>query len=286
MVSQYERGNIMVAVAEMMEGMSVARLAKELKQEARNMGRDEARFLVDAYYQVQEYRKAANNQVRAGAHGDVRALTIVGWLKGHMGAIETRIKQLLEQYAKSQEVGEWAMSICGIGPVITAGLLARIDIHKAPTVGHIWRYAGLDPTVKWKKGCKIPWNADLKTLCWKTGECFVKVCNNDKDFYGHLYVERKEYETAKNEAHDYADQAAAMLERVPNHKQKAIYADGILPPRHIHERAKRWTVKLFLAHFHAVMYETIIGEEAPKPYVIEHMGHVHNIVAPNWPMEE
>jgi len=273
-------------VAELTGDMSVARLADELKQEARSMGRDEARFLVDAYYQVQDYRKAANNQVRAGGHGDVRALTIVDWLGDHMGAIETRIKQLLEQFAKSQEVGEWALSICGIGPVITAGLLAHIDIRKAPTVGHIWRYAGLDPTVTWGKGEKIPWNAKLKALCWKIGESFVKVSGNDNDFYGHLYIVRKEYEIAKNEAHDYADQAAAILERVPTHKQKAIYAEGMLPPGHIHQRAKRWATKLFLAHLHAVMYETIIGEVAPKPYVIEHMGHVHNIVAPNWPMDE
>jgi hypothetical protein len=44
-------------------------------------------------------------------------------------------------------------------------LLARIDIVKAPTAGHIWRYAGLDPTVRWNKGEKRPWNAGLKVLC-------------------------------------------------------------------------------------------------------------------------
>jgi len=276
----------MVMVAEMMSDMSVARLTDELRAEARSMGRDEARFLVDAYYQIQKYRLSADNQVRAGSHGDVRALTIVDWLGDHMGSIETRIKQLLEQYAKSQDVGLWSMSICGIGPIITAGLLAHIDIYKAPTAGHIWRYAGLDPTVTWGKGEKIPWNAKLKKLCYLIGESFVKVSGNDKDFYGHLYVERKAYEVAKNEAHDYADQAAKILERVPTHKQKAIYTLGMLPPGHIHARAKRWTVKLFLAHIQAVMYETTFGLPAPKPYVIEHMGHMHMIVPPNWPMEE
>jgi hypothetical protein len=40
-------------------------------------------------------------------------------------------------------------SIKGIGPVIAAGLLANIDITKAPTAGHIWRFAGLDPSSKW-----------------------------------------------------------------------------------------------------------------------------------------
>lgn len=56
-------------------------------------------------------------------------------------------------------------SIHGIGPVISAGLLAHIDIHRAVTVGHIWRFAGLDPSVKWLKKTKRPWNAGLKVLC-------------------------------------------------------------------------------------------------------------------------
>ena len=58
-------------------------------------------------------------------------------------------------------------SIVGIGPVITAGFLAHIDIAKAPTVGHVpGGSADLDPTVKWDKGTKRPWNVVMKRLCW------------------------------------------------------------------------------------------------------------------------
>jgi hypothetical protein len=32
---------------------------------------------------------------------------------------------------------------------LAAGLLAHIDITKAPTAGSIWRYAGLDPSIEW-----------------------------------------------------------------------------------------------------------------------------------------
>ena len=55
----------------------------------------------------------------------------------------------------------------GIGPVIAAGLLANIDIKQAPTVGHIWRFAGLDPTNKWigKKGAET-----LIDEIWEQGE--------------------------------------------------------------------------------------------------------------------
>jgi hypothetical protein len=44
------------------------------------------------------------------------------------------------------------MSNKGIGPVLSAGLLAHIDLRIAVTAGCIWRYAGMDPTSKWLGG--------------------------------------------------------------------------------------------------------------------------------------
>jgi hypothetical protein len=58
----------------------------------------------------------------------------------------------------------------------------------------------------------------------------------------------------------------------------------MLPPARIHRRAVRYAVKLFLAHYHHVAYEVEFGEPPPKPYVIEHLGHVDFIGPPNWPM--
>lgn len=171
--------------------------------------------------------------------------------------------------------------------MIAAGLLAHIDITKAPTVGHIWRFAGLDPTVTWAKGQKRPWNASLKVLAWKIGESFVKVSGHDSDFYGHLYLERKAREQAKNEAGAYAEQAAAMLTKKRFRDEtgaKKAYESGKLPPGHIHARAKRWAVKLFLSHWHHVAYESHYGTLPPKPYILTiEGGHAHRIDVPNWP---
>ncbi len=256
-------------------------IIQPLKDEAARMDREQARYLVDAYYQVQDYRKAANNQWNADDYEDDAPLPIVAWLAGRMEAIENDLKKLLESYAQANPVGRWAMSIMGIGPVISAGLLAHIDITQAPTVGHIWSYAGLDPTAKWGRGEKRPHNARLKTLCWKIGESFVKVCNRDGDIYGQVIQERKAYEQEKNEAGEYAEQAAAMLERTPNHKQKDIYAEGKLPDGHIHMRAKRYAVKLFLAHWHHAAYIDYYGGPPAKPYILSHGDHAHFIEPPN-----
>ena len=56
---------------------------------------------------------------------------------------------------------------------ISAGLMANIDITKVQTAGQIQAFAGLDPTREWNKGEKRPYNARLKALCWKIGQCFI-----------------------------------------------------------------------------------------------------------------
>jgi len=260
----------------------IVRLNRDLRKAAATLSDREARYLVDAYYLVQEYRKAADNQVRSMTTDNEPTL-LVGWLGDQVRSLEGQIKVALDKYSAHHPGGEWARGIIGVGPVIAAGLLAHIDIHKAHTVGHIWSFAGLNPGVTWEKGKKRPWNADLKVLCWKLGESFVKVSGNDDSFYGRMYVERKAQEVARNEAGEFADQAKAKLERFKIGKTTEAYkayAAGKLPPAHIHARAKRWVVKMFLSHLFKVWYEMEREGEAPVPYAIAHLGHAHLLEVP------
>ncbi len=264
----------------------VIRLTKDLRSAARTLSDHEARFLVDAYYAMQDDRIRAAHQHRALSKSNEPA-EVMSWLLEQREILEKQVARALDAYSGAQQIGMWARSIIGIGPVITAGLLAHIDITKAPTVGHIWRYAGLDPTQVWEKGQRRPWNASLKTLCWKVGESFVKVSGNEKDIYGKVYKERKALETQRNERFEFAEQAKAALARKKfgaDTQAKKFYDQGMLPPGHIHARAKRYAVKLFLSHMHHVWWEIQTGEKPPKPYVITHMDHAHYIEPPNWPM--
>ena len=59
------------------------------------------------------------------------------------------------------------------------------------------------------------------------------------------------------------------------------YTQGKLPPAHIHARAKRYAVKMFLSHLQTVMWFEKYGELPVKPFVIEHMGHVHYVPIPH-----
>jgi hypothetical protein len=264
---------------------AVQKLTRDLRKASASLSAGEARFLVDYYYAIQEDRIRSAHQARTLALSE-EPHEVLAWLGSQTGVLEVQIKGALGAYAAADPVGRWSQSIVGIGPIIAAGLLAHIDIEKAPTVGHIWRFAGLDPTVEWKKGVKRPWNASLKTLCWKIGESFVKVSGNENDIYGKLYLARKATEQTRNESGALADQAAAKLARFKIGKDTdayAAYSIGKLPPAHIHARAKRWAVKLFLAHWHAVAYRAKFGTDAPKPYVLSQLQHGHEIAVPNWP---
>lgn len=268
-------------------------LSKDLRAAAKDLSASEARYLVDAYYQMQDARIRTDGQIRAiraGVEKDgvfviepKEPHELLDWFAVQNRTMENQIKGALDRYTTGHMVGDWMRSVKGIGPVISAGLLAHIDITRCPTAGHIWSFAGLDPRTEWKKGQKRPWNAQLKTLCWKAGESFVKVSGSEDAFYGKIYADRKASEIAKNDAGEFADQATAKLEKYKIGKATdafKFYSTGKLPPAHIHARAKRYAVKLFLSHLHEVWYTREFGEAPPNPYPIAILGHAHKINPP------
>lgn len=334
----------------------IDRLTRDLRDAAATLSRHEARFLVDAYYSMQEQRKRGANQVRAlETSGEPHR--VLAWYADQSERLENQVKRALDAYSAADPLGQWAREVVGIGPVIAAGLLAHIDIKKAPTAGHIWSFAGLNSDVAWLGGkdaekavrafvdsegaanadqivaiakglgccpkwlarravraatgaeipfrgmdrmndldyvaltiegidirkkhlmlglSKRPWNASLKVLCWKIGESFVKVSGNPEAHYGRAWAERKALEIANNAAGKYAGQAAEGAERVGKTTEAyKAYSQGRLPDGHVHARAKRYAVKLFLSHYHGQAYRLHYGQEPPLPYPIAVLGHAH-----------
>jgi hypothetical protein len=406
-------------------GVAWAKLSKDLKTAAETLTVEQVRYLVDTFYQVQQFRIEAAGQERASkAIGE--PTDFVTWISKSMKTMEGAIQAALDKYTSTREEGRWAKSIVGIGPVLSAGLLAHIDVSRTETAGAIWRFAGLDPSVKWigkdeakalvktnwdksksveenaralalltgkkqetvirdatprptkpkdrtedilelfrnywivvnsaeqngtelfyqfretneslaeaaelimkygvdwtwdpnldpegngrsmanlvkmrdlpvqkpmtrdsveKALAKRPWNARLKVLCYKIGESFIKQQNHANDTYGKLYVERKAREHERNGAGLFAEQATAALAAKNYQREtraKTAYESGRLPDAHVHARARRYAVKMFLSHYHHVAYEVLHGTPPPRPFVIEHMGHVEYVRPPNWPMK-
>ena len=127
------------------------KLTDDLKTGARTLDREQARFLVDYYYQMQDNRISAKNQDRGS---EQEPSEWIGYVGGHLARLEGRIQTALDIYSNEQELGRWSRSNIGIGPVIAAGLLAHIDIKKTFHAGSLQRYAGLDPTIEWISAIK------------------------------------------------------------------------------------------------------------------------------------
>ena len=261
----------------------VQRLTRDLRNASKTLGPQEARYLVDAYYQMQRDRIRAAHQMRTLAEGAEPNL-VVQWLADQTETLEKQLKGALGRYAEGSTEGQWLLSICGIGPVIAAGMICHIDVDRAKTASAVWRYAGLDPTVKWGKGQKRPWNGDLKRLCFLLAESFVKVKAREGSVYAPLYDIRKQRETERNEAGLYAETAAASLREKKfgeDTQARKHYEAGRLPPARLHMRAMRYAVKVFLAHYHSVATWCRNGVLPPVPYALDGKAHVHLIAPPH-----
>lgn len=307
-------------------------LKVDLGAAARTLKPHEARFLVDYYYQVQDYRTRSANYARSTMKEEgAEPNALVCWTYWEFEQIEKLIKEAMGEYALAHEAGVWSMSHFGVGEVISAGLLAHIDIARCETASRIYRFAGLDPSLSWigREGAKAllkkvllecdtleaaiprlalevkrspeqlraqaqqideetgevkpmtkssveaalarrPWNARLKVLCWKMGDCFKKFHKSDECFYGKLYEQRKAREEARNLAGDYKEVARLSLEeksfREDTNAKKA-YKQGLLPAGRLDLRAMRFAVKIFLSHWHEVAYFSLHRKLPPAPYV-------------------
>jgi hypothetical protein len=136
-------------VTENPEGqISLVKLNKDLKAiaNAEAMTQNEARLLVDSYKIIQDQRLRFGGQIRSM---EKEPHALLDWAMGNSETQERWIASALKCYAQSHHMGRWAMAVDGIGPIFAATLLAYIDIPKAPTVGHIWRFAGMDPSQTW-----------------------------------------------------------------------------------------------------------------------------------------
>lgn len=262
-------------------------LSKDLREHCSRMSREEARFVVDLYYQVQQKRIALDHQALSCERSGEPPRFLASFAAA-FEHFEKVIKSALNVFASEYAVGRWCLAQIGVGPVITAGLLSEVDIRIAKNVGKLWRFAGLDPTVQWKRGEKRPWNAFLKTLCaFKLGESFVHTCNHPESYYGRIYKEAKQSMAYRNEAGEFREVAQREMERAKQEGRLKKFSEdgtylrcwqeGKLPPAHIHARARRKAVKVFLAHLHEVMHRDYYGTEPPVPYIFAREPEKHSV---------
>ncbi|HEY5871269.1 MAG TPA: hypothetical protein VI542_37815 [Candidatus Tectomicrobia bacterium] len=110
----------------------VRRLTADMRTAAETMSDAEVRYLIDTYYALQETRKAGANRLRAST-ADQEPNSLTAFLAGQVETLEGVCNGVLQTIARRTRTGRWCMSLKGISGVLTAGLLAQLDVRKAPS---------------------------------------------------------------------------------------------------------------------------------------------------------
>jgi hypothetical protein len=148
--------------------------------------------------------------------------------------------------------------------------------------GHI-TWEGILSTVK-----KRPWHGMLKQHCHNLAWQLIRYRTEP---YRGVYDRRKPYEQELNERGVYKEQAEAALERFNYNRSSVAYSwykQGKLPPGHLEARAMRHLIKVFLSHYHKVLYYHTYGSEPPRVYILAVGDEKENevlkeIPCPHWP---
>lgn len=257
------------------------RLDEDARAAVRTLNPRQIRYIVNLYYDIQGVRVGTGNRTGAAKRNKERASGTLIELYGGLLAVEQKAYAVMDLWTSEQPACIWSRQVIGIGPVISAGLRSYLDISTAPTVGHWWSFAGLNPEMVWAKGQKRPYSAKLKVLvAYKLGESFVKVSGKEGSVYGRLWRQRKDREIARNEAGEFVEYAANVLATKRYDRNTEAYkalSVGRLPKAQIHARARRYAAKIFLSHYHEAVYRLELNQRPPLPFAIAHLGHGHVI---------
>jgi hypothetical protein len=178
-------------------------------------------------------------------------------------ALEDVRKTMISAGHELGPVWEWVTAIKGLGAGgLAAQLLALIDdIALCDTVSALWRYAGLGVVdghaEKNARGEKAHFNARLKGVCYNIAVSFIKA---QTPLYVDIYYEEK------------------RRQRALHPEPEKVNGKNAFSDAHIHNRAWRKMVKIFLQHLW-VTWRRAEGLPVSEPYAQAVLHHVH-IVEP------
>lgn len=214
------------------------------------------RILVDLRETMQKQRIGFGNRVgaleRAADEGDAQTEEVMSRYLAQFRAVEELADADIRAAVKEYPIYEYLSRVKGLGPTLSAQLIAMIDIERAQTVSALWRYAGLGVVVgddgvgareRPVKGEKLHYNARLKKVCYLIGTSFLKSGSP----YRAVYDAGREYYEAARPEWTKARQ---------------------------HMAAQRRMVKHFLAHLWEV-WRKLEGLPTRELYVVEKLGHTH-----------
>ena len=167
-------------------------------------------------------------------------------------AAENGFVDILSLECKASSIWPWLSGVKGIGPRLGGMLVALVDVHKAPTISSLWKFAGQAVTNgvcdKREKGVKLPYCDALKKTCYLIGDQFIK---QNTQPYRQVYDEAKEF----------------YLRTKPEWQQNPK-----APKKHCEMAARRKMVKRFLSDLW-IEWRRAEGLPVTEPYVVAYLGH-------------
>lgn len=263
------------------------------------------RTIVETYYDFQhqriitENRILSNSKVNGISEEQLALYGVTRLFKNARQFEKDLIGMMKKQLRKNDFYIDYLSKIYGIGPIISLGLLAYIeDIGRFDNISKLWQISGFGMN-RYCENCKMPthvmveyttkigkkskakrlkplevctecgketkpiiqrgitgyqsnWNPHLKTLCWKIGQSFVK--QGSKSYYNKLYHKIKDEEKSLHPT------------------KEVINGKTFWNPGHLHNRALRKVIKIFLSHLWQE-WRTLDGLEVTKPYASKILGH-------------
>lgn len=168
------------------------------------------------------------------------------------------------------DVWRWVTSIPGLGAGgLAAQLLAQIDdISAFPNVSKLWRFSGwgvVDGRAETNMpGEKSHYNRVLKATCHLIAEQFLR---QQTPVYVDMYYEEKARQRELHPQVMCRTCGCPWEECKSKSVHKRMYNDG-----HLHHRARRRMIKIFLAHLWEV-WRVAEGLPVTPPYAQSALGH-------------
>jgi hypothetical protein len=240
---------------------------RDIREAAKVIPEREVRYLVGMYYTAQQMRIAVEGKLRAL---DEEPNAMLGLFLEMFEETEKDIQAALDVYTANNAIGASFRRVKGVGPVLTAAWLAHVNVHIARNCSKVLAFGGYNPNMKWEKGQKRPYNADLKLVFNKMGRAFVFLSNRNS-YFGQRYKENKALVEKRNDAGMFADRCAELL-RTRNYRKETnaykCYSVGKYPPAHVSASARLKTVALCVGVLHREHYRVVFGEYPVDPFLV------------------
>lgn len=173
----------------------------------------------------------------------------------------------------------WFSKVKGIGKENIAKVVGQIDILKAPTISALWQFCGYGiengkALKRTKGGGKLHYNSQLRSMCWRLGSSLLKAKGNFYDYYNaqkERYLEQCQSQGVK----------VVPATGLPKRDGKRYEPDGVISEGHVHNRALRKMIKLFLACLW-LSWREAEGLPVTEPYSIGVLKH-DSMISP-WEM--